>query len=243
MAKEKGFKVPPNPNASVESAEIKIGDKDIAVTKDVKTEEKTQYKDYKNMPKEVKTTREEAKLDEEAKELMAKFTNAKNQLEADTKKMEDELDKIQKKYTPKLTEEGKVVSQLIDAVYAHFAEVKKINDIVKISENEFAGVVLKVKTSLKDKTFGEKEEKMMEDIEKKMEKLEDTLKKIQEENGAYNKITNEITVFKLEGSIVEIKASLISLVDMIKEASKKLGDITKSFLNFTKETQAISTMV
>ena len=202
--------------------------------------ETTEFKEYKNRPKDITPEQKDSAIDA-PKHINDEFKELKKTIDDVTNlnsKYEAELSKLKEKYETPITEKSKKTDSILKDIYHQMADIQRVNNIVKLSNDMYLGVTESLNAI--NKTYTPAEQTKIDVIKEKIKGLNVELKETQKELGKYTENIKDIKVFSLEASMteVEILAAAIEEQEIMKDNESildKIADNFKSFFNTLKE--------
>jgi len=204
--------------------------------------ENVEFKEYKNRPKDITPEQKESAI-EAPQHIKDEFKELKKTIDDVTKlnsKYEEELSKLKEKYENPITEKSRKSESILKDIYHSAADVQRVNNVVKLSEDLYLGVIEKLNAI--NKVYDEKEQTKIDAIKEKIKGLNAELKEVQKELGKYTENLKEIKVFTMEASMseVEIQASAIEEQEIMKDNESILDKIANNFKSFFHTLKDIS---
>jgi hypothetical protein len=204
--------------------------------------ENVEFKEYKNRPKDITPEQKESAI-EAPQHIKDEFKELKKTIDDVTKlnsKYEEELSKLKEKYENPITEKSRKSESILKDIYHSAADVQRVNNVVKLSEDLYLGVIEKLNAI--NKVYDEKEQTKIDAIKEKVKGLNAELKEVQKELGKYTENLKEIKVFTMEASMseVEIQASAIEEQEIMKDNESILDKIANNFKSFFHTLKDIS---
>jgi hypothetical protein len=226
------------------SAAPKVKEKEQDISKLPVNMETTEFKEYKNRPKDITPEQKDSAIDA-PQHIKDEFKELKKTIDDTIKlnlKYEEELSKLKNKYETPITEKSKKNDSILKDIYHQMADIQRVNNIVKLSNEVYLGVVEKIEPISNSKSYTEEELKKINVIKDQIKGMKEKLNELQKELGRYTENIKEIKVFSLEASMseVEIQAAAIEEQEIMKENESILDNIANQFRFFFNTLKEIS---